>query len=101
MSIVKENWKGLRMENSRLSSVRVGDVVVCIDNNIVCGVDCILKDMDLVFGKMYRVRSIDAKLGVYNLFVDGLINSGYDVRRFILLKEYRKRKLERILDVQV
>jgi len=66
---------------------KVGDKVVCINNDYFL-------QKDLILHKIYTVESFKERLGYLRVCE---INMVLDIRRFVLLKEYRKQKLSKII----
>jgi hypothetical protein len=78
---------------------KVGDRVVCIDND----------DVDLEIGKIYNVYMIKSYssdyLTSYIIFLKSMMDnndySGYSEVRFISLQEYRRLKLDNLKRVEL
>jgi hypothetical protein len=91
------------MNDSRLSSFgfkegdkigfSVGSRIVCIDTD---GVHRFAENY-LILNKVYVIEDLLSSTGDNNYVkIEGVVGRFFSCRRFISLKEYRRRKLERI-----
>jgi len=73
--------------------MKIGDIVICVDNVVNGKTDEISLNKTYTLIDSYKLESIYC-----TIINDNNIEGDYFKRRFISLKEYRKKKLKRILN---
>lgn len=75
--------------------MKVGDSVICIDNNSSLG-----HKLPLTVGKSYIIQHIDKNCkDIINVINDSDYKNDYFTNKFITINNYRKKKLEKLNNI--